>query len=195
MEREFILYSSKGFTAPFDLNDLTKGRMDLVARCISAAFFISYGIRENTIFHVFLNGPPDPPRQITLKGVKSMGFLPDEKSIAKRLNEILKFGENLELNKEIRIGNIKIAKKSFENFLKKLQGKKIIYLHRRGKDVRSYKFPEKFVVIVGGHRGLPQKTEKFLERLGADKVSLGRIEYSASHCITILHNELDRRFG
>lgn len=194
MEREFVLFASKGFTTPFDLNDLTKGRMDLVARCISAAFFISYAIRKNVIFHVFLNGPSDPPRRISFYGGELVGIEPNEKSIAIKLNECLEIGKELTLGEEIKVGNgIFIAKESFETFLKKMD-KKLVYLHPEGVDLRKYKFPEKFIAIIGDHKGLPKQTEKLLDRLNAERISLGKVEYLASHCIVILHNELDRRF-
>jgi len=193
--KEFVLFSSRGFTLPFDLNDLTQGRMDLVARCISAAFFISYAIRKDVIFHLFLNGPPNPPRRISFYGNELVGIEPNEKSIAIKLNECLEKGKGLKLSEEIKVGNgIFIAKESLEKFLKReAKNKKIVYLHRDGVDLRKYEFPENFIVILGDHKGLPEKIEKFLERLNAKKVSLGKIEYLASHCIVILHNELDRR--
>jgi tRNA (pseudouridine54-N1)-methyltransferase len=72
--------------------------------------------------------------------------------------------------------------------------KKLVYLHPEGVDLRKYKFPEKFIAIIGDHKGLPKQTEKLLDRLNAERISLGKVEYLASHCIVILHNELDRRF-
>jgi tRNA pseudouridine-54 N-methylase len=47
--------------------------------------------------------------------------------------------------------------------------------------------------VLGDHKGLPKKTESLLERIGAEKVSVGKITYLASHVIVICHNELDRR--
>ena len=39
---------------------------------------------------------------------------------------------------------------------------------------------------------MPKKTEKLLERIGAKKIKLGPKMLFASHCIVIVHNELDR---
>lgn len=50
--REFILFS-RGITREFKLNDLPNaGRMDLIARCISTAIFLSYSLRKDVKFHV-----------------------------------------------------------------------------------------------------------------------------------------------
>ena len=65
--RAFVLYSRKGATAPiFSLNDLpgSGGRMDLVARCVTQALWLSHDLRENVAFYAVLNGPPDPPKTI-----------------------------------------------------------------------------------------------------------------------------------
>ncbi|MEM7821769.1 MAG: tRNA (pseudouridine(54)-N(1))-methyltransferase TrmY [Candidatus Aenigmatarchaeota archaeon] len=195
MEREFALISLKGLTKPFDLNNLTIGRMDLIARCISSAFFISYAIRRNVIFNIFLYGPPDPPKNIILCGEELEGISPDEKGICRKISEVLKKSKNLKLNeiKKIEKG-IYVGRRSFENFIKQKAGEKnIIYLHPKGKDIREYEFKKSFLFVLGDQKGLPEKTEKLLENLGAEKVSLGKIEYLASHCIVIVNNELDRR--
>ena len=97
MEREFVLFSRKGFTAPFDANEPEKGRMDLVARCVSAAFFISYAIRKDVIFHVFLNCPPDPPRQLTLTGRNLTGIKPNEQTILQKINQVLEKRKKLKV--------------------------------------------------------------------------------------------------
>ena len=59
-------------------------------------------------------------------------------------------------------------------------------------DIREYKFNKDPTFIFGDYIGMPRKTEKLLERLGAKKVSLGPQMLFASNCITIVHNELDR---
>ena len=66
-------------------------------------------------------------------------------------------------------------------------------MHPSGIDERKYEFPENLLIIVGDHKGLPEKVESFVGKIGAEKVSLGKIEYLASHSIVILNYELDRR--
>jgi Uncharacterized conserved protein len=191
--REFILFARKALTKPFDLNDLVNAnRMDLVARTISNALFYSHGIRKDTIIYASLNGPPRPPVFVKFDGSKIYGLLHDEKSIAKIINECLRKAKS---EKEIEVTNgVFVSRLSFEEFIKSNYKEKVIYyLHENGEDIRKIEISDNNLFILGDHIGLPKKLEKFLIRLGAKKVSLGPISYLSSQCVTIVHNELDRR--
>ncbi|MEM5805493.1 MAG: hypothetical protein QW156_03190 [Candidatus Aenigmatarchaeota archaeon] len=61
--------------------------------------------------------------------------------------------------------------------------------------MRKVEFNENVCFILGDHLGLNRNEEKFLKRVGVKKISLGKIEYLASHCITIVHYELDRKLS
>ena len=194
--REFLLRALKARTDNnFDLDNLPDaGRLDLVTRCISSALWLAKGLREDTIIHVNLEGPRFPPKIISFYGAKLKGFYFDEKGIAKFIKHALEKGVNLELNEELEVyPGIIVAKKSFEQLIKEKQNYQIIYLHKKGKDIRDFEFKENILVVFGDYIGMPWKTEIFLERYNAERVSLGKIEYHASHCITIVNNELDRR--
>jgi len=194
--REFILKASKAFTTPFNLNDLYgSGRMDLVCRCISNAFFVSGAIRKDVCFHAVLEGPKDPPKLISFFGNELKNISPDERNIGAWIKKALEIGVGLKKGEERRVSDgIIVAKKSFEELVReKARTNQIIYLHPEGKDIREFSFKENFCFVLGDHKGFPKKTEKLLERIGAEKVSVGKIVYLASHVIVICHNELDRR--
>jgi len=194
--REFVLKASKAFTVPFDLNDLPEaGRMDVVCRCVSNALFISNVIRGDTIFHVVLEGPPNPPRLISFYGKDIEGIAPDERGIASRIKTALHLGRDLEKDEEMKISpGFKIANRSFERFVEKERVTyQLIYLHPKGVDIRKFEFKKDICFIVGDHRGIPKKTERLLDRLNAEKVSIGKPLYLSSHVIAICQNELDRR--
>lgn len=193
--REFILLASKAVTKPFSLNDLPgAGRIDLIARCVADAVFISEAIRPDVIFYVILNGPPNPPVMVSFDTRYLKRVSPDERNIASHINIALKkiselnFGEQL-----ISEPGIMVARKSFEQLIKEKHaaGYQLIYLHKKGVDIRKFAFKERFCIILGDHRGLPKKTEKFLKNLGVERVSVGPLEYLSSQCITIVHNILD----
>jgi tRNA (pseudouridine54-N1)-methyltransferase len=194
--REFILKASKAFTTPFNLNDLAgSGRIDLVCRCISNAFFLSEAIRKDVCFYAVLEGPREPPKLISFFGSRLKRMTPDERNIGAWINKALKAGLGLEKGKERKVSDgIRVAKKSFEVLVKeKAKSSELIYLHPQGKDVREFEFGKDVCFVLGDHKGLPRNTEKFLERLGAEKISVGKNIYLASHVIVICHNELDRR--
>ena len=112
----------------------------------------------------------------------------------KIINQALKQSTNLKLSEEINLKNgIKISKKSFEALVKeKSNTSQRIYLNHKGQDIRNFEFQENITFVFGDYIGMPKKTEKLLDRLDASKMSLGPKMLFASHCIVIVHNELDR---
>jgi len=196
--REFLLRALKARTTPdFDLDNLDgAGKMHIVARCISNALWVANGIRQDTIIHVCLEGPTLPPKMISFYGFALKDFAFDEKGIAKYLKYALEKGVDLKLNEEKEVHpGIKVSKKSFEAFVReKSENSYIIYLHKRGKDIREIKFKDNVLFVFGDFIGMPRKTEYLLERLKAEKISLGKVIYHASECITLVQNELDRRY-
>jgi tRNA (pseudouridine54-N1)-methyltransferase len=194
--REFLLRALKARTDnDFSLENLVDaGRLDLVARCISSALWLAKGLRPDAIIHVNLEGPKYPPKIISFYGSRLKGFYFDEKGIAKFIKFALEKGINLNLNESIEVyPGIIVAKKSFEQLIKEKQNYQIVYLHKKGTDIREFEFKENILIVFGDYIGMPRKTEIFLKRYNAEKVSLGKIEYHASHCIAIVNNELDRK--
>ncbi len=193
--REFILRALKAHTSSFNVDNLEDaGKMHIVARCISNALWVAKGLREDTIMHVNLEGPRLPPKLISFYGSKLKGFAFDELGISKFIKHALEKGQDLELNQSLEVHpGIIIAKKSFEQFIKDNSDKQIIYLDKKGKNIREFKFKKDVLFVFGDYIGMPRKTEYFLERYKAEKISLGRVEYHASQCITLVQNELDLR--
>lgn len=85
-----------------------------------------------------------------------------------------------------------IEKMSFEHLVKELDqdGKDVLLLDGKGKDIRDTDLNKQPVFIIGDHEGFPSNKKKFLKKI--DKVSIGPKILFASQVITILHNELDR---
>ncbi|MFH8132181.1 MAG: tRNA (pseudouridine(54)-N(1))-methyltransferase TrmY, partial [Candidatus Aenigmatarchaeota archaeon] len=185
-------------TPDFNLNDLagSAGRMDLVCRCISSALWISNDLRRDARIFVVLEGPPVPPKMLVFEGSSLKGVNPDERNIASHIKKALRLGLNLKLNEEIEVSpGIKVAKKSFETLIKeKIKETQVLYLHPKGKDIKEVEAKEKVAFVLGDHVGIARKTEKLMERLGIEKVSLGKTIYLASHAIVIVNYELDRRW-
>ena len=74
-----------------NLNDLagSSGRMDVLARAISSALFLSHGVREDTTITLHLMGGPGVPRRIRFNGAKVKGLHVDERAIAGRIRSII----------------------------------------------------------------------------------------------------------
>ena len=82
--KNFIIIGHRARTdALFSLDDLpgTGGRWDGLARCVSASILLSHGVRKDTSVHLVLEGPPDPPKIISVSGGRAKYMNPDERSM------------------------------------------------------------------------------------------------------------------
>ena len=115
--------------------------------------------------------------------------------MAKYILSALKMGKDLVLDQEVDVSaGIRIAKKSFEKFIKeKSKEKRLFYLSKKGIDIRDLDSFQDSLFILGDNIGLPKKTEKLLKNLKAQTISLGPVVLFASHCIVLVHNEIDRK--
>ena len=188
--KQFILYTSKAVTSPdFSLDDLpgSGGRMDLVARCISNALWISHDLRRDSCIHVVACGSPNPPVVISFYGDRSRDISPDERNIAAWIKKALA--------KKRKNPGINIRKLSFQQLVEELasDGNFFYILHEQGRDISEVKLKVDSVFVLGDHIGLPEKEEKFVAQFEHDKLSLGTTSYLASQCVTVLHYELDKK--
>ena len=201
--REFILKANKAITSgDINLKDLpgSCGRLDLVCRCVSSAFFLSYDIRRDTIFYSVHYGEPNPPVALKFVGSQLKRLSPDERSIAIFIKKALS-KEHDNRWRESTPG-IYHAKKDFKEIVleKVEEGKNVYLLHLKGKPIEEVintdtydKIKNRgFVFILGDHIGLTEEDEKFLNDLGIERVSLSPLELHANQCIDIVHNVLDK---
>jgi tRNA (pseudouridine54-N1)-methyltransferase len=188
-------------TPDFSLDALGEpaGRIDLACRCISSALWISRDIRRDTVVLCVLEGPKDPPKVVGFDGRHIKGLEPGERSIAAAIQKALQKGKSLGMGERADAApGVSVAKQSFESLVRELLGKgfPIYYLQPAGEDVRHARLPAGNVAfILADHVGMPRRSEKLLARLGVAPVSLGPVELLASHCIVLVHNELDRRIA
>ncbi len=195
--RTFILKANKAHTkADFSLKDLpgTSGRMDLVCRFLNSAFLLSHGFRKNVRVWLSLYGPPNPPKAIRFEGQRMKARLnPDELSTAKLIIKALKAGENLrEPGRELEVlPGIYVSNLTFEDIVRRtLRSSALYYLHEEGKPIEKVRFPANVALVLGDHEGLSREDEAFLTGI-AEKVSVGRKSYLASHVVAYVNIFLD----
>ncbi|NYT03660.1 MAG: tRNA (pseudouridine(54)-N(1))-methyltransferase TrmY [Candidatus Methanofastidiosa archaeon] len=191
MKKIFILKASKAKTSKeFSLNDLPGdgGRMDIVARCVNSAFFLSHDLRKDTEFIVTLEGEPNPPVTLRFVGSKLKYLSPDERCTGGLIKKAL---ENVTEKETESTPGIFVSKKSFSEVLNEIDSE-IIYLHEDGEDIQNMTFEsDKICFVLGDHMGLPQDDEALLKT--AKRVSISPMVLHADHCIIIVHNVFDRK--
>jgi tRNA (pseudouridine54-N1)-methyltransferase len=90
--RNFLVISHRARSdGRFQLDDLcgAAGRWDGLVRCVTAGLLVSHGVRKDAAVHLLLNGPPDPPRTLTVLGGEVRSLNPDERSTAALMRRAL----------------------------------------------------------------------------------------------------------
>lgn len=184
-----MIYANKPLEPGFSLNDLPgSGRIDLLARCVSSALWLSHGVRRDTSIHLFVEVNKQRV-MISFSGLKIKRVSPDERNIASWISKALDcFVEGKEQVQE----GIKIQRIGLPRFLEQFRGRDIIILKEGGKDVRESELKDP-AFILGDHLDLPEGVLKELERFHPKEVSLGPESLLASHAIVLAHNEMDRK--
>jgi len=194
--RVFVLRSLKGLTRNFEISEIRKSRMDIVANCALNALMISNAIRKDVKFIACLDGPPSPPKAIIFEGERLKKIYPSEIGFLEVMSNALRENlKNFEC-KEVHDGII-VCKKAWEHIVKELaqQNFQLIYLDPKGKSFEEIEIRENVAIFLGDHIGLPKKSIKFLERFDVEKISLGKVVYFASQAILIMNYLLDKIYA
>jgi len=190
--RQFIVVGHKAATSgDFTLEDMpgSAGRMDILARCISAAFVTSFDIRRDTRVCLVLLGEPDPPKIIRFEGAELRYLNPDERSAGALIRKALKV--KLGMGQRRSTQGVYVGRAGFVETLRHSDASTLFYLHEHGKDVRNVDLQaNNAAFILGDHLGLYEVEEA---QLGlTQRIRVGPIKLQTDQCITLIHNELDR---
>lgn len=194
--RRFVVVGHKAASAPgFSLKDLagTGGRIDVLARCMPAAFLVSHGLRADVELTTLHLGPPAAPKAVRLESARLRHLNPDERTTALLLEKALGAPTTGPVWQEATPG-VFVAHLSLAELLDAPQGA-LFVLHEEGTDIASIAVPGDATFVLGDHLGFAPDEEALLAALGARRVSLGPVSLQADQCIVVLHNHLDRRQG
>jgi len=171
----------------FTLDDLpgSAGRMDILCRCVHAALSLSHGIRRDAEIHLLLLGPPDPPKDVLIRGASVRSLSPDERSTAALIRKALAIPVG-EMFRESGPG-ILVRRGDLSGLV---TGGDYAVLSETGEDVRTRRdLPAGF--LLSDHLDFTTGEEGDLAAL--PRISVGPRVLHADHAIAVLQNELDRR--
>jgi len=193
--RTFIIVGHKATTTPdFSLEDIpgTSGRLDILCRCINAAFVLSHGIRHDVRVLLVLCGG-EPHKTVCLRGEDLRHLNPDERTTAALLKKALKIVAEPEWSKStsgifVRTGGLAEVLSDL-----KLKGIKPVYLREDGRDGRKGigDLSADATFILGDHLGMTPEEENMIQEAGAEVMSVGPISLHADHCIILTNWMLD----
>lgn len=189
-QRAFVIVGHTQPTTPdFTLNDLpgSAGRMDILARCVTAAFCLSHGLRKDVEVFLVLQDEAT----IRFEGARLKRLNPDERSTGALIQHALRA---LQEGRTRSTPGVTAARRPLRDVLKELEerGFRLYVLDERGEDIRTAPLAAKSGFVLSDHLNFTPQEEALLE--GYPKLSLGPAVLHADHCIPIVHNELDRRF-
>ncbi len=152
-----------------------------------AAFFSSHDLRRETEVYFLLQGPPQGPLTLHLQGSRLKYLNPDERSAAMLIRRALAGPSEGEASPGIWRHPWGLRE------LREHAPRPLILLQEGATDIRTAAISDDVLFILSGHRDPTDAELKEIQDRGALPLSVGPLSVRAEHCITLVHNELDRR--
>ncbi|MBI1729964.1 tRNA (pseudouridine(54)-N(1))-methyltransferase TrmY [Candidatus Acetothermia bacterium] len=195
-QRTFVILGhAASITPDFTLNDLpgSAGRMDILARCITTSFCLSHGIRKDVAVYLILRD------QLTLRfdGATVKRLNPDERSTGALIKHAIESAQRLNIADQAEeiesTPGVYVARRGLRVLLEFFAKTNILchVLDEHGTDIRSAPVQQPVAFVLSDHQNFSPDEELLLKE--CTKVSLGPVVLHADHCISVVHNELDRR--
>lgn len=196
--RTFVLRSRKGSVSAGKLEAQvgSGAHSEVIAHTIANAFYISNAMRDDVEVYVVLDSSPDFPRTLRLSSAEGLSFPGfHEAAILGVLSDALSKGSKVAKDESVSLmPGIEMLGFGFDRLVQRLlETRKVYLLEPRAVDIRSADISADAVFVLSDHIPMPPKSLKGLERKGAEYVSLGPKMLFASQCVTLVHDELDRR--
>ena len=178
-------------TAGFSLDDLAggAGRLDVLCRCVNAAFFLSHDLREDVRVWLVLGDE----FAVRFEGSELRRLNPDERSTAALVRNALDAREAAigHMEHESSPG-VHLSRRGFEPILETVaEGSTVVTLHEDGDPVGGVDPPDDPAFVLSDHREFTDRETELLAAIGDARVRLGPERLHADHAITVAHNWLD----
>lgn len=189
--RQFIVVGREApTTEDFSLDNLTgAGRMDLLARCVTASFLLSHGLRENVRTSLVLGDE----FTVRFEGSELRQLNPDERSTAALIRTALGEREEAIGHMEVETSpGVYLSRLGFEATLSRAgEEGTVLQLHEDGRPVSELDPPANPLFVLSNHRDLHPDDADALAEARDENISLGPERLHADHAITVAHNWLD----
>ncbi len=185
--RAFLVISHK-FRGDVNLNDLPgSGRVDVIARCINAAIFLSHDIRRDVLFYMYA---PEIEFLLKIDSSRVKYLNPDERSTAALIrNAVINYR-----GREETSPGFFARTAGFGDVMEELSSLgPVYYLHEDGRDLRGVGLEENAVFVLSDSVDLSENEEKMVDEIASERISIGPRSVLASHAICVVNNEMDRR--
>ncbi|MFC7140603.1 tRNA (pseudouridine(54)-N(1))-methyltransferase TrmY [Halosimplex aquaticum] len=190
--RQFIVLGHEAPTTDdFALDDIAggAGRLDVLCRCVTSAFFLSHDIREAVRVHLVLRDE----FTVTFDGSRLRRLNPDERSTAALVRNALAEREEAIGHQPVETSpGVSLTRRGFEPTLDDAaRNGTVVQLHEDGDPVVDVEPPEDPVFVLSDHRDFAEREADLLAETADERVRLGPEALHADHAITVAHNYLD----
>jgi tRNA (pseudouridine54-N1)-methyltransferase len=169
--------------------------MDALLRAIRAALLVSHDVRRDVMVYLVLRGGASAPRVVRVDGARVKFLRPDERSLATLLKKTLVAAPpSLTAFTEVRPG-VDVRDGDVTDLVPLLGTSNLYVLEEGGQDLRGRPpLADDAWFFLGDHLGFDGDTRALLATLGAVPLSVGPRSLHGEDVVTLVHNELDRRF-
>jgi len=190
--RQFVVVGHDAPTTPdFALDDLAggAGRLDVLCRCVTSAFFLSHDIRDEVRVHLVLRDE----YTVTFDGADLRRLNPDERSTAALVRNALEERDEAIGHQPVETSpGVSLTRRGFEPTLADAaRDGTVVQLHEDGDPVVDVPVPENPVFVLSDHRDFTDVEAELLADRADRRVRLGPERLHADHAITVAHNFLD----
>ncbi|MDS0259444.1 tRNA (pseudouridine(54)-N(1))-methyltransferase TrmY [Haloarcula sp. S1CR25-12] len=190
--RQFVVIGHDAPTTPdFSLDDLAgaAGRLDVLCRCVTSAFFLSHAIREAVRVQLVLADE----YTVTFDGSELRRLNPDERSTAALVRNALEEREEAIGHVPVETSpGVSLTRRGFEATLDDVAGDgSVVQLHEDGEPVVDVEPPTDPVFVLSDHRDFEAGETDRIAAHADERLSLGPEPLHADHAITVAHNYLD----
>lgn len=189
--RQFVVVGHDAPTTPeFSLDDLAggAGRLDVLARCVNSAFFLSHGIRDDVrvrLVHA-------DELTIRLEGSELRYVNPDERNVASILRGAIEAKDDAVGHMEVEATpGVYVSKRGVEPVLDDVAASAtLVQLHEDGDPIVDVDPPTDPAFVLSDHHDFTDHEASLLADVD-HRVRVGPERLHADHAITVAHNYLD----
>lgn len=198
MRRFVLIGQTASGSSEFSLEDLpgSSGRLDVLLRAVRAALLVSHGLRREVQIYLVLRGGGLVPRILRIDGRRAKFLRPDERSLATLVRKTLAAAPTpCPSFVELRPG-LDLRDGDLSDVLDEADAAPCFVLDEAGADLRAQPLESDHAwFFLGDHLGFDPVSSALLERHGCRRVTLGPVSLHSDDAVTLVHNELDRRFS
>ena len=190
--RQFVVVGHEAPTThEFSLDDLAgaAGRLDVLCRCVTSAFFLSHDIRTEVRVHLLLRDE----YTVTFEGSELRRLNPDERSTAALVRNALEERDEAIGHVPVETSpGVTLTRRGFEGTLSAIADEgTVVQLHEDGSPAVEVDPPADPVFVLSDHRDFAAEERDVLGSVADRQLSLGPERLHADHAITVAHNYLD----